>query len=172
MEVKEDRSWSSLIILHLLSSVQQNWTTVPLHYTPYWNNSLLWKLVLPSSSTSGYTLKSCLHYFSWVLKEATKCLLFRSNPEQLTLWWGVVVGVRVAPTAVLHQETGIVPGHADDAIRLMQQNMGQHAPMAVHHYHLSICSTKQHLEWNSEGLLGRWKTKTWQKCNTKTTEQR
>ncbi|TNN46543.1 hypothetical protein EYF80_043265 [Liparis tanakae] len=44
------------------------------------------------------------------------------------------------------KETGIVPGHADDAIRLVQQNVGQHAPVAVHHDHLSICSTKQHLE--------------------------
>lgn len=61
------------------------------------------------------------------------------------LWWGVVVRVCVALTTVLDQETGVVPGHADDAIRLMQQNVGQHAPMAVHHYHLSICSTKQHL---------------------------
>lgn len=68
--------------------------------------------------------------------------LFKSNPEQLTLQWGVVVRVCVALTAVLHQETGVVPGHADDAIGLMQQNVGQHAPMAVHHYHLSICSTK------------------------------
>lgn len=84
----------------------------------------------------------------------------KSHPEELTLRWGVVVRVRVALTAVLHQETGIVPGHADDAIRLMQQNVGQHAPVAVHHYHLSICSTEQHLERNRTGLLGRFNTKT------------
>lgn len=84
-----------------------------------------------------------------VPEEATT---LKSDPKPLTLRWGVVIRVRVALTAVLHQEIGVVPGHADDAIRLMQQNVGQHAPMAVHHYHLSICSTKQHLEKNIQGL--------------------
>lgn len=63
---------------------------------------------------------------------------------------GVVVRVGVALAAVLHQEAGIVPGHADDAVRLMQQNVGQHAPVAVHHDHLSIGGAKQHLERKSK----------------------
>lgn len=79
--------------------------------------------------------------------------VFKSNPKEQTLRWGVVVRVRVALTAVLHQETGVVPGHADNAVRLMQQNMCQHAPMAVHHYHLSICSTKQHLKQKQQGVI-------------------
>lgn len=62
--------------------------------------------------------------------------------KRFTLRWRIVIRVCVALTAVLYQETRIVPGHADNAIRLMQQNVGQHAPVAVHHYYLSICSTK------------------------------
>jgi len=72
--------------------------------------------------------------------------LFKSNPEKYTLWWGVIVRVCVALTAVLHQEVGVIPGHTDNTIRLMQQDVGQHAPVAVHHYDLSICSTEQNLQ--------------------------
>lgn len=90
------------------------------------------------------------------MKEASK-----EPSEGLTLLWGVIVRVCVALTAVLDQETGVVPGHADNAIRLMQQNVGQHAPMAVHHYHLSICSTKQHLERNRKWLKTEWENLCW-----------
>lgn len=62
-----------------------------------------------------------------------------------TLRRGGVVGIGVALTAVLHLEAGKVPGHADDAVRFVQEDVGQHAPVAVHHYHLSVRSTKQHL---------------------------
>lgn len=61
------------------------------------------------------------------------------------MWRGVVFSVRVALAAVLHQEAGVVPGHVDNTVRLMQQDVGQHASMTVHHYDLSICSAKQHL---------------------------
>lgn len=48
----------------------------------------------------------------------------------------------------------------------MQQYMGQHAPVAVHHYHLSICSTKQHLAQVQKNNINvdtdtRTKTHTW-----------
>lgn len=50
----------------------------------------------------------------------------------------------------------------------MQQYMGQHAPMAVHHYHLSICSTKQHLAQVQKNNINvdtdtRTKTHTWKR---------
>lgn len=64
----------------------------------------------------------------------------------LTWRWGGVVRVRVALAAVLHLEAGKVPRHADDAVRLVQKYVGQHAPVAVHHDHLSVRSAKQHLE--------------------------
>ncbi len=184
MEVRgeglEAHRWSHIcFLLRGGTYIWNSWTTLPLHCAPYRHNSLQGKPILPSSSTSDYTRKSRLLWTcfscSFHPAEATKSLLFKSNPEQLTLRWGVIVRVCVALTAVLHQETGIVPGHADDAIRLMQQNVGQHAPMAVHHYHLSIGSTKQHLERNRKGLLG-WTRKRikWQKSNlhAKTEEQR
>lgn len=69
------------------------------------------------------------------------------------MWWGVVIRICVALTAVLYQEAGVVPGHADNTVGLMQQYMGQHAPVAVHHYHLSICSTKQHLAQVQKTIL-------------------
>ena len=36
--------------------------------------------------------------------------------QYVTLRWVIVIRVGVALCAVLHQETGTVPGHADDAI--------------------------------------------------------
>lgn len=42
-----------------------------------------------------------------------KAEICANNP---TLRWGIVVGVCVALAAVLHQEAGVVPGHAKDAI--------------------------------------------------------
>lgn len=74
-------------------------------------------------------------------KKKSKNVLFL-----LTWRWGGVVRVRVALAAVLHLEAGKVPGHADDAVRLVQKDVGQHAPVAVHHDHLPVRSTKQHLE--------------------------
>lgn len=35
----------------------------------------------------------------------------------------------------------------------MEQNMGQHTPVAVHDYDLSICCAEQHLEGEQPQLL-------------------
>lgn len=63
-----------------------------------------------------------------------------------TLWWGIIVGVRVALAAVLHQEAGVVPGHVEDAIWLVKEHVGQHSAVAVHDDNLSISSAKQYLK--------------------------
>lgn len=63
-----------------------------------------------------------------------------------TLWWGIVVRVCVALTAVLHQEARVVPGHAEDAIWFMKEHVGQHSAMAVHDDNLPISSAKQYLK--------------------------
>lgn len=67
-------------------------------------------------------------------------------PQPATLGRGVVVRVGVALAAVLHQEGGVVPGHAEDAIGLVQQDVGQHPAMAVHDDHLPIGRAEQHLQ--------------------------
>lgn len=69
-----------------------------------------------------------------------------------TLGRGVVVGVRVALTAVLHQEGGVVPGHAEDAVGLVQEDVRQHPAVAVHDDHLPIGSAEQHLQARREPL--------------------
>lgn len=78
---------------------------------------------------------------------------FRERSEKDTFGWSVIVRVCVTLTTVLHQEAGVVPRHADNPIRLMEQNMGQHTPMAVHDYDLSVCSTEQHLGREPQVLL-------------------
>lgn len=65
--------------------------------------------------------------------------------QRATLGRGVVVRVGVALAAVLHQEGGVVPGHAEDAIGLVQQDVGQHPAVAVHDDHLPIGRAEQHL---------------------------
>ena len=79
------------------------------------------------------------------------CVCVRVCVCVCTLRWEIIVRVRVALAAVLHQEVGVVPGHADDAVRLVQQDVGQHAPVAVHHDHLAVRSTKQHLQGEGGG---------------------
>lgn len=68
---------------------------------------------------------------------------------------GVVVRVGVALAAVLHQEGRVVPGHAEDAIRLVQQDVGQHPAMAVHDDHLSVGGAEQYLQQRSRTPDGR-----------------
>lgn len=63
-----------------------------------------------------------------------------------TLRWGVVICVCVTLCTVLHKEVWAVPGHTHNSIRLMQEDMGQHPPMAVHHNDLTIRSSKQYLQ--------------------------
>lgn len=63
----------------------------------------------------------------------------------LTQRQDVFVGVRVALCAVLHQEIGAVPGHADNPVRLVQQDVGKHSSMTVHHYHLAVGRAEQDL---------------------------
>lgn len=116
------------------------------YYTQVWLHSIH-GLESSSEITSQTDLVLLLIIIIILVSRATRWFVlsffFNSkDKKQLTLWWRVVIRVRVTLTAVLHQKTGTVPGHADDAIRLMQQNVGQHATMAVHHYYLSICSAK------------------------------
>lgn len=63
----------------------------------------------------------------------------------LTQRQDVFVGVRVALRAVLHQEIGAVPGHADNPVRLVQQDVGKHSPVTVHHYYLAVSRAEQDL---------------------------
>ena len=86
---------------------------------------------------------------------------------------GVVVRVCVALTAVLHQKVGVVPGHAHDAVRLVQKDMCQHSAVAVHHDHLSIRRAKQHLDGDGNAVLipRFYKTKEWQKHKINKTKQ-
>lgn len=72
-----------------------------------------------------------------------KAEICANNP---TLRWGIVVGVCVALAAVLHQEAGVVPGHAKDAIWLVKEHVGQHSAMAVHDDNLTISGAKQNLK--------------------------
>lgn len=71
--------------------------------------------------------------------------------DAATLLGGVVIRVGVALAAVLHQEVGVVPGHAHDAIRLVEQDVGQHAAVAVHDDHLTVRRAKQHLQGAEQG---------------------
>lgn len=75
-------------------------------------------------------------------------LLRRPGPwsQRATLGRGVVVGVGVALAAVLHQEGGVVPGHAEDAVRLVQEDVGQHPAVAVHDDHLPVRRAKEDLQ--------------------------
>lgn len=72
-------------------------------------------------------------------------LRLQGRARWATLGRGVVIRVGVALAAVLHQEGGVVPGHAEDAIRLVQEDVGQHPAMAVHDDHLPVSCAKQHL---------------------------
>lgn len=66
--------------------------------------------------------------------------------QRATLGRGVVVRVRVALAAVLHQEGRVVPGHAEDAVRLVQEDVRQHPAVAVHDDHLPVGRAEQHLQ--------------------------
>lgn len=57
----------------------------------------------------------------------------------------VIIRVRVALAAVLHEKAGIIPRHAGDALGLMEQDMSQHPPVTVHDDHLPVRRAKQHL---------------------------
>lgn len=76
-------------------------------------------------------------------------------PRAATLGRGVVVRVGVTLAAVLHQEGGVVPGHAEDAVRLVQEDVGQHPAVAVHDDHLPIGGAKQYLQQRSGTPDGR-----------------
>lgn len=68
----------------------------------------------------------------------------------LTQRQDVLIWVRVALCAVLHQEVGAVPGHADNPVRLVQQDVGEHSPVTVHHYHLAVGGPEQDLSrWSA-----------------------
>lgn len=91
----------------------------------------------------------CLGVSGALPRKSACCPYGTPQPSLLlpaTLGRGVVVRVGVALTAVLHQEGRVVPGHAEDAIRLVQEDVGQHPAMAVHDDHLPISCAKQHLQ--------------------------
>lgn len=77
------------------------------------------------------------------------------RPLLATLGRGVVVRVGVALAAVLHQEGGVVPGHAEDAVGLVQEDVGQHPAVAVHDDHLPVSRAEQHLQARTSTPDGR-----------------
>lgn len=103
-----------------------------------------------ASSFVFYLLETTAIHFSttWLIPGVHKCQHSwkRRTCKEPTLWWGIVVRICVALTAVFHQEAGVVPGHAEDAIRLVKEHMGQHSPMAVHDNNLTISSAKENLK--------------------------
>lgn len=106
-----------------------------------------------SASTSLKLWPSCCFCTAWQLPGIQDVFVSTCKAEtegraqNTTLRWGIVIGVRVALAAVLHQEVGVVPGHAEDAIWLMKEHVGQHSAMAVHDDNLSISSAKEYLKW-------------------------
>lgn len=75
--------------------------------------------------------------------------------QRATLGRGVVVGVCVALAAVLHQEGRVVPGHAEDAVGLVQEDVRQHPAVAVHDDHLPVGRAEQHLQVSTRTADGR-----------------
>lgn len=104
------------------------------------------------ASTSLKTGTSYCFSITWPLPGVWDTFMSACKPateghaHTTTLWWGIVVRVRVTLAAVLHQEAGVVPGHAEDPIWLMKEHVGQHSAMAVHDDNLSISSAKQNLK--------------------------
>lgn len=105
-----------------------------------------------SSPTSLKPWPSCCYSTTWPLPGIQDVFMTTSKAKaercanNPTLWWGIVVRVCVALAAVLHQEAGVVPGHAKDAIWLVKEHVGQHSAMAVHDDNLTISGAKQNLK--------------------------